>query len=189
LSSALLSVADVCHSPSLHDELARPPLVLTARTAVRRPGGPSERAPGLPLATIPTESGPHARTIALQASGRSTSGSLPHRCGEPVVSLVQRRIHSGEPLADVRVEILGRNGLPVLAATTAADGHAHFPDLRSLRRQRHVSTRRPPAAARTSTPRYPTPPTPCAPLVSATKPSRSPPPRTAKSERCIGSSM
>jgi uncharacterized protein YfaS (alpha-2-macroglobulin family) len=44
-------------------------------------------------------------------------------------------IHSGEPLADVRVEILGRNGLPVLTATTDADGHVHFPDLRSFKRE------------------------------------------------------
>lgn len=44
-------------------------------------------------------------------------------------------IHSGEPLADVRIEILGRNGLPVLTATTDADGHVHFPDLRSFKRE------------------------------------------------------
>jgi uncharacterized protein YfaS (alpha-2-macroglobulin family) len=44
-------------------------------------------------------------------------------------------IHSGEPLADVRVEILGRNGLPVLTATTDAEGHAHFPDLRSFKHE------------------------------------------------------
>ena len=44
-------------------------------------------------------------------------------------------IHSGEPLADVRVEILGRNGLPVLTATTDAEGHVHFPDLRSFKHE------------------------------------------------------
>jgi alpha-2-macroglobulin len=44
-------------------------------------------------------------------------------------------IHSGDPLADVRVEILGRNGLPVLTATTDAEGHVHFPDLRSFKRE------------------------------------------------------
>jgi uncharacterized protein YfaS (alpha-2-macroglobulin family) len=44
-------------------------------------------------------------------------------------------IHSGEPFAEVRVEILGRNGLPVLSATTDAEGHAHFPDLRSFKHE------------------------------------------------------
>ena len=44
-------------------------------------------------------------------------------------------IHSGDPLADVRVEILGRNGLPVLTANTDAEGHAHFPDLRSFKHE------------------------------------------------------
>ncbi|HEY6925072.1 MAG TPA: alpha-2-macroglobulin, partial [Steroidobacteraceae bacterium] len=44
-------------------------------------------------------------------------------------------IHSGEPLADVRIEVLGRNGLPVLTATSDADGHARFPDLSSFKRE------------------------------------------------------
>ena len=44
-------------------------------------------------------------------------------------------IHSGEPLAEVHVEILGRNGVAILSATTDADGHVHFPDLRSFTRE------------------------------------------------------
>src|SRR6185295_7145488 len=44
-------------------------------------------------------------------------------------------IHSGRPLADVRVEILGRNGQTVLASTSDADGHVHFPDLRSFKHE------------------------------------------------------
>ena len=44
-------------------------------------------------------------------------------------------IHTGEPLADVRLEILGLNGLPVLTATTDAAGHAHFPDLTSFKNE------------------------------------------------------
>ena len=40
-----------------------------------------------------------------------------------------------EPLAQVRVEILGRNGLPVLTETTDAEGHVHFPDLKSFKRE------------------------------------------------------
>ena len=41
-------------------------------------------------------------------------------------------IHSGAPLPEVRVEILGRNGLPVLTETSDTDGHVRFPDLRSF---------------------------------------------------------
>jgi alpha-2-macroglobulin len=44
-------------------------------------------------------------------------------------------IHTGEPLAEVRIEVLGRNGLPVLTATSDAEGHAHFPDLSSFKRE------------------------------------------------------
>jgi alpha-2-macroglobulin len=44
-------------------------------------------------------------------------------------------IHTGRPLADVRVEILGRNGQTVLAGTSDADGHVHFPDLRSFKHE------------------------------------------------------
>ncbi|MEP7242876.1 MAG: alpha-2-macroglobulin [Gammaproteobacteria bacterium] len=44
-------------------------------------------------------------------------------------------IRTGEPLADTRVEILGRNGIAVLAETTDKDGHVHFPDLRSFKRE------------------------------------------------------
>jgi alpha-2-macroglobulin len=44
-------------------------------------------------------------------------------------------IHTGEPLADVHIEVLGRNGLPVLTAASDAEGHAHFPDLGSFKRE------------------------------------------------------
>ncbi len=49
--------------------------------------------------------------------------------------LFVQSIHSGDPLAEVKLEILGRNGLPVLTATTDAEGHAHFPDLRSFKHE------------------------------------------------------
>jgi uncharacterized protein YfaS (alpha-2-macroglobulin family) len=44
-------------------------------------------------------------------------------------------LHTGKPLADTQVEILGRNGQVVLSATTTADGHVHFPDLRSFKHE------------------------------------------------------
>lgn len=45
-------------------------------------------------------------------------------------------IADGEPLAGVGVDIIGRNGLPVLTQTTDVDGHVHFPELKSFERER-----------------------------------------------------
>lgn len=44
-------------------------------------------------------------------------------------------IRTGEPLADTRVEILGRNGLALLSGTTDTEGHVRFADLRSFKRE------------------------------------------------------
>lgn len=44
-------------------------------------------------------------------------------------------IHTGRPLQNVRVDILGRNGVPVLTSTTDGEGHLHFPDLRSFKHE------------------------------------------------------
>lgn len=45
-------------------------------------------------------------------------------------------IASGAPLAGVAVEIIGRNGLPILAETSDAEGHVRFPDLKSFQREK-----------------------------------------------------
>ncbi|HEY5807624.1 MAG TPA: alpha-2-macroglobulin, partial [Povalibacter sp.] len=45
-------------------------------------------------------------------------------------------IADGTPIAGVTVDIIGRNGLPVLTETTDADGHVHFPELRSFKQER-----------------------------------------------------
>ena len=45
-------------------------------------------------------------------------------------------IHTGLPVDGVRVEAIGRNGQPVLAATTDARGHARLPKFVQLRRER-----------------------------------------------------
>lgn len=44
-------------------------------------------------------------------------------------------IASGAPIAGASVEIIGRNGLPVLTETSDADGHVRFPDLKSFQRE------------------------------------------------------
>ncbi len=44
-------------------------------------------------------------------------------------------IATGLPVADARVELLGKNGLPVLATSTSANGHANFPSTADFRRE------------------------------------------------------
>jgi uncharacterized protein YfaS (alpha-2-macroglobulin family) len=45
-------------------------------------------------------------------------------------------IASGAPVAGATVEIIGRNGLPVLSESTDAEGHIRFPDLKSFRNEK-----------------------------------------------------
>ncbi|MFO1400598.1 MAG: MG2 domain-containing protein, partial [Steroidobacteraceae bacterium] len=45
-------------------------------------------------------------------------------------------IQTGEPLADTTVQVIGRNGEPVVSAVTDAAGHAHVPDLRTYENER-----------------------------------------------------
>jgi uncharacterized protein YfaS (alpha-2-macroglobulin family) len=45
-------------------------------------------------------------------------------------------IHTGDPVAGARVEVLGVNGQPVMAATTDASGQAHLQKLPDLRREK-----------------------------------------------------
>ena len=45
-------------------------------------------------------------------------------------------INSGEPVSGARIEVLGANGLPVLAGVTDAGGHATLPKFRDLMRER-----------------------------------------------------
>ncbi|MFL6577095.1 MAG: MG2 domain-containing protein, partial [Povalibacter sp.] len=45
-------------------------------------------------------------------------------------------IADGTPVGGASVDIIGRNGLPVLTETTDGDGHVHFPELRSFKNER-----------------------------------------------------
>ncbi|HEY5760936.1 MAG TPA: alpha-2-macroglobulin [Steroidobacter sp.] len=45
-------------------------------------------------------------------------------------------IATGAPISGASVEIIGRNGLPVLTETSDADGHVRFPELRSFQREK-----------------------------------------------------
>ena len=45
-------------------------------------------------------------------------------------------ISDGKPVSGAAVDIIGRNGLPVLTETTDAEGHVRFPELKSFQRER-----------------------------------------------------
>lgn len=45
-------------------------------------------------------------------------------------------IHTGQPVAGARVEVLGRNGIPVFTANTDPDGHAPIPSLKDFAREK-----------------------------------------------------
>ncbi len=44
-------------------------------------------------------------------------------------------INSGEPVANAKVEVMGKNGVAIASAVTASDGHAQLPNLNSFRRE------------------------------------------------------
>ena len=45
-------------------------------------------------------------------------------------------IHGGDPVAGAKVQVLGKNGLPIATATTDAEGHARLPSLREFVREK-----------------------------------------------------
>ncbi len=45
-------------------------------------------------------------------------------------------IHSGDPVANARIVVIGKNGQPVMSASTDSDGHAQFGSLVDFRRER-----------------------------------------------------
>src|SRR5205823_3372906 len=47
-----------------------------------------------------------------------------------------QNIASGRPVAQARVEILGKNGLAVLSTDTDETGKAHFPTLKDFKREK-----------------------------------------------------
>jgi uncharacterized protein YfaS (alpha-2-macroglobulin family) len=50
--------------------------------------------------------------------------------------LFVQSIRSGLPVADAKVQVLGKNGIPVLSAYTNANGHVAFPSLNSFRNEK-----------------------------------------------------
>ncbi|MEJ2590779.1 MAG: alpha-2-macroglobulin [Candidatus Thiodiazotropha sp.] len=50
--------------------------------------------------------------------------------------LFVQSIHTGQPVADAEIELLGRNGLPVMQVRSDADGHARLPSTHGLEREK-----------------------------------------------------
>ncbi len=50
--------------------------------------------------------------------------------------LFVQSVKNGTPAAGVTVQVLGRNGLPIVSAVTDADGHAHLPRLDDFKQER-----------------------------------------------------
>ena len=48
-------------------------------------------------------------------------------------------IASGQPVMDARVQVLGKNGIPVLSATTDLNGHVSLPSLNSFRNEKQAT--------------------------------------------------
>lgn len=63
-------------------------------------------------------------------------GLLVKRSVDGTHDVFVQSISTGEPLSDVSVEIIGRNGLTVLSETTNEEGRASFPDLKSFKQER-----------------------------------------------------
>jgi alpha-2-macroglobulin len=63
-------------------------------------------------------------------------GLLAKRAVDGSQDVFVQSITSGEPLASVTVQVIGRNGEPVLSRPTDATGHVHFPDLHAYKEER-----------------------------------------------------
>ncbi|MES1196390.1 MAG: MG2 domain-containing protein, partial [Steroidobacter sp.] len=63
-------------------------------------------------------------------------GLLVKRGNDGSQDVFLQSIKTGEPASGVTVDILGRNGLPVMSEETGNDGHVHFADLRNLHNEK-----------------------------------------------------
>ncbi len=66
----------------------------------------------------------------------SDLGILAKRNGDGSHDVFVQSIASGRPVGGAKVEVLGKNGLPVVGETTGEDGHVHLPALDQLQREK-----------------------------------------------------
>ena len=85
---------------------------------------------GYDLANKRTTGGTDQRLILVTDLGLLVKDSL-----DGSHDVFVQSIHQGEPVPGATVQVLGRNGLPVLTVTTDPEGHAKFPTLKDFKRE------------------------------------------------------
>lgn len=65
-------------------------------------------------------------------------GLLVKRANDGSQDVFVQSIKTGEPASGVTVDVLGRNGLPVMSEVTSSDGHVHLADLRSFSNEKQA---------------------------------------------------
>jgi alpha-2-macroglobulin len=63
-------------------------------------------------------------------------GILVKKCAESGYDVFVQSIHTGAPVASAVVQVIGKNGLPVVSGTTASDGHLFIPSLEGYTREK-----------------------------------------------------
>jgi uncharacterized protein YfaS (alpha-2-macroglobulin family) len=66
----------------------------------------------------------------------SDLGVLSKEAADGAHDVFVQSIQTGKPVAGARVQVIGRNGQPVLGQNTDGEGHAHLPSLRDLRQEK-----------------------------------------------------
>ncbi len=84
-----------------------------------------------PQVTIQADSAADERLILLTDLGLVVKDSA-----DGSHDVFVQSIHSGEPLADVAIDMLGKNGLPIFSRKTDADGRASFPTFKDFKREK-----------------------------------------------------
>jgi uncharacterized protein YfaS (alpha-2-macroglobulin family) len=69
----------------------------------------------------------------------SDLGILSKEAGDGSHDVFVQSIQTGKPVAGAHVQVIGRNGQPVLGQNTDGEGHAHLPSLRDLRQEKAPS--------------------------------------------------
>jgi uncharacterized protein YfaS (alpha-2-macroglobulin family) len=69
----------------------------------------------------------------------SDLGILSKEAGDGSHDVFVQSIQTGKPVAGAHVQVIGRNGQPVVSQTTDGDGHARLPSLRDLRQEKAPS--------------------------------------------------
>ena len=108
-------------------------------------GRPGAAGQGVFLLTVEAYDPVSARVLPARANEATEDtrlvvvtdlGLIAKRAVDGSQELFVQSIASGAPLPDTLLEVIGRNGAPLLSRRTDAAGHAHFPDLRSYRDER-----------------------------------------------------